>query len=146
MATPPNRMYYAGFCRSCGTGPLGLRRCGGCEAIVLLCDECDAVWTSADTSAPPVLSEDPSLPCPHCTASLIGPSSAWATREQIDRTPWLVQAEQQGMKLNAGEAFAPDGPAAPDAEPPGEPTDEPVDRPAAGDTVLPTDLPTDAGG
>ena len=48
------RMYYVGFCRICGTGPLGLRECGGCGEVVVLCDECDAVlaqWRFLDQTS-----------------------------------------------------------------------------------------------
>ena len=104
-------MHYVGFCRICGTGPLGLRRCGGCDSVVILCDECDAVWTSAELKASPTLTDDPQLPCPRCEASLVGEGSAWATRAEIDATPWLAEAIAGGqLQLATGESFTPHGP------------------------------------
>jgi len=104
-------MHYVGFCRICGTGPLGLRRCGGCKSVVILCDECDAVWTTADLASSPVLTDDPHLPCPVCHDSLVGKSSSWATREEIDASPWLAEAVAANtLELATGESFAPHGP------------------------------------
>ncbi len=103
------RMYYVGFCRICGTGPLGLRRCGSCGEVVVLCDECDAVWTAADLMAKPYLAQSGELPCPNCDASLIDGPSRWATQAQIEATDWLQQALDRGdLELQHGWAFAPD--------------------------------------
>ena len=103
------RMYYVGFCRICGTGPLGLRECGGCGAVVVLCDECDAVWVSADFSVKPRFADEGALPCPHCDASLIETPSRWATKKTIQATPWLRQAlAKKEMKLHRGSALTPE--------------------------------------
>jgi len=110
------KMYYVGFCRICGTGPLGLRRCGGCGKVVVLCDECDAIWTSADLAAKPHLAQAGDLACPDCEASLVNASSRWAKKAEIEATDWLQQALDGGdFQLQQGTAFAPD--AADDEEP-----------------------------
>lgn len=115
-------MYYVGFCRVCKTGPLGLRCCGQCGNIVLLCDECDAVWSDADLAAPPQYAQGGDLPCPACEASLIERPSHWATEEQIQNVDWLQEAIHTGaLELKQGTAFAPD------AE-----DDESPERPASG--------------
>ncbi|TWT90661.1 hypothetical protein Mal64_10560 [Pseudobythopirellula maris] len=108
MSVPSDEMLYVGFCRVCGTGPLGLRLCGGCGALVILCDECDAVWTTADTSAPPAFSDEPELPCPHCEASLVDAPSRWATREEVASCDWLASAIDAGeLSLESGKPFEP---------------------------------------
>jgi hypothetical protein len=89
-------MYYVGFCRICGTGPLGVRACGRCGDLSILCDECDALWTNLNTQSAPVSSREESLPCPSCGGSLLDPSSHWARRGEIAATGWLQQAITEG--------------------------------------------------
>lgn len=103
------RMYYVGFCRICGTGPLGLRECGGCGEVVVLCDECDAVWPSADFAAKPQYAKEGELPCPHCEASLIEKPSRWAYKKTIDVTPWVQEALDAGtLEVKRGLALSPE--------------------------------------
>ncbi len=107
------RMYYVGFCRICGTGPLGLRECGGCGELVVLCDECDAVWShegiDADFSAKPQFAKEGELPCPHCEASLIEKPSRWATKSKIEKTDWVQDLLEKGtLELKRGSAIAPE--------------------------------------
>ena len=83
-------MYYVGFCRICQTGPLGLRRCGRCGNVVLLCDECDAVWQNADVSETPIYPTNGELLCPNCDHSLIDPPSHWASEQQLESVEWLT--------------------------------------------------------
>ena len=101
-------MFYVGFCRLCGTGPLGLRRCGSCGKVVVLCDECDAIWMSSDLSAKPYLAQGEELPCPECRGSLLRSPSRWATLADIEASSWLPLALEDGLfELHRGEAFAP---------------------------------------
>ena len=107
------RMYYVGFCRICGTGPLGLRQCGGCKEVVVLCDECDAVWTDCGTkgdfAAKPQFAKEGVLPCPHCEASLIEKPSRWAYKKTIDVTPWVQEALKAGtLEVERGSALSPE--------------------------------------
>lgn len=126
MSNASPSMFYVGICRLCGTGPLGLRRCGDCGRVVVLCDECDAVWTGADLEVPPRVTDDPDLPCPHCKATLVGGGSSWASRQEIDDEPWLAKAVSTGaFQLRIGKPFAPNGPARDEDKV--EPTDEPLD-------------------
>ena len=74
-------METVGTCRLCGAGPLGLRRCGVCRRVVVMCDECDVAWKTADTSGRPVYATEHDLPCPWCRASLITSGSAWTERD-----------------------------------------------------------------
>lgn len=127
MSADPAIMFYVGFCRICGTGPLGIRQCGACDQLAIVCDECDAVWDSADLSASPLLSDDPNLPCSACGASLLGGDSHWATLEEIRQSEWLQAAIDSGeLELQSGKPFA------------AQPEIEDVDQL--------NDLPNDAGG
>lgn len=105
----PQRMHYAGFCRLCGTGPLGLRFCGECENVVVLCDECDAVWTDADFTAPAILGDSEELNCPHCETSLLSNESHWATAEELLQSSWVQDGVASGaLAIEVGEAFEPE--------------------------------------
>ncbi len=96
-------MFYVGFCAVCGEGTLGIRMCAGQKGErqhgVVLCDECDAVWTTLDTSQAPVFPEQPDLPCPICSASLVRHAAHWATAEEIDRLQWRHAVIGEGWAL-----------------------------------------------
>lgn len=123
-------MHYVGFCRICGTGPLGVRRCGACEKLAVVCDECDAVWETADFSQTPRVSEESDIPCSNCEASLFDGDSRWATMDEIKDCDWLTRATDGGqLELQSGKPLVA-----------GE------ENPAENDIDEVTDLPTDAGG
>jgi hypothetical protein len=90
-------MFYAGVCWLCEAGLIGVRACGRCAQLSLLCDECDSLWTDANISASPGVVGSDQLPCPYCGASLYddpaGETPAhWATQQEIDGSPWLATA------------------------------------------------------
>ena len=100
-------MFYIGFCPQCGTGPLGLRTCGGCDAVVVVCDECDSVWTDDQIDTTPATTGSTTLPCPHCEADLYTAPAHWSTSEEIESTKWIdfaAKAERIVLKSNAPEA------------------------------------------
>lgn len=61
---------------------MGLRRCGVCRRVVVLCDECDAAWPTEDTTGRPTYATEEDMPCPSCQASLLTGGSRWASREE----------------------------------------------------------------
>jgi len=88
---------------------LGLRECGGCGELVVMCDECDAVWVDANFSAKPLFAGEEDLPCPYCETSLLERPSQWALRSKIDKVAWLQTALQEGgLELKSGAALAPE--------------------------------------
>lgn len=89
-------MLIVGTCRICGTGPLGLRLCGDCQSIVILCNECDAAWMGADLETKPVYADEESMPCPHCKESLWSEDSTWATDEEVTGATWINDAIEAG--------------------------------------------------
>ncbi|QDU06331.1 hypothetical protein V6x_60830 [Gimesia chilikensis] len=82
-------MYYIGICPACEQGALGLRICSSQLDLVILCDECDALWISSDTSVSPVFPEQPDLPCPSCKGNLSVPPAHWAGLGEIYERGWL---------------------------------------------------------
>ena len=96
-------MLSLGTCRLCEAGPLGLRRCGVCRRVVVLCDECDAAWPTADTTGPATYATETDMPCPRCRTSLLKGGSHWATRAEIAEVEWLPA----DAKLEEGVALEP---------------------------------------
>ena len=81
-------MHYVGFCSVCEEGSLGIRVCASGDHSVVLCDECDALWTSPDLKSKPQFPEQPKLPCPECGSSLVEPPSHWATKKEVKAAGW----------------------------------------------------------
>ena len=97
-------MYYVGFCCICKTGPLGLRTCGTCEAISIVCDECDSAWGTPNLQTSPVTTSGQSLPCPTCGRSLFDETARWATKSEIAARAWLQTAIDNGvLELHQGD-------------------------------------------
>ncbi|MCA9241918.1 MAG: hypothetical protein KDA37_17025 [Planctomycetales bacterium] len=108
MCSPRETLLYVGLCPVCETGPLGVRRCGACGNLSLLCDECDGVWPDAALDQPPLPVEDAQLSCPHCGADLASTEATWATREEVLRSDWLARAISNGrLEIKEAAAFAP---------------------------------------
>jgi hypothetical protein len=94
-------MHHVGSCPKCKQGLLGLRVCGGADRhLVIVCDECDAVWTTPDTSRRATYPEQPELPCPKCGASLREKPARWATLRDIRRAGWedKIEGEYRARK------------------------------------------------
>lgn len=83
-------MYDVGPCPICGQGLLGVRIC--CGEPVILCDECDAAWTSPALIERLSTTADPA--CPTCGRSLWGLQARWATREEIEAAGWWPKVRQ----------------------------------------------------
>lgn len=86
-------MLSLGTCRLCQTGPLGLRRCGVCRRVVVLCDECDAAWPTNETSARPTYATEDDMPCPRCHGSLLANGSRWASRDELGQIDWPIDLD-----------------------------------------------------
>lgn len=94
-------LYYVGFCSRCGTGPLGIRICGGCQRPWIVCDECDAVWAEPTCKGEALTLEEPDMPCPQCQTSLQQQPSCWATAEDLARIGWHRDVVGQGTPFAA---------------------------------------------
>lgn len=86
-------MYYVGTCPFCEQGSLGIRICSKAEDVVILCDECDALWLSADLTKKPAFPEQPDLPCPYCQGNLTDPPAHWASFGEIYQRGWIASVK-----------------------------------------------------
>lgn len=103
-----DQMLFIGFCRVCETGPLGLRTCGGCNSVLVVCDECDSLWTDADTSQPPATTGSETLACPHCEANLYDAPSHWSTLDDAANSSWVQTAlHADQFSLEVGKPLSP---------------------------------------
>lgn len=89
-------MFSVGECPSCHYGPLGIRVCSGRRHLVVMCDECDLIWTKIDAIkrvedaySPP----QPSLKCPLCDGCLLEAPAHWASRVEIQQAGWWAAVE-----------------------------------------------------
>ena len=92
-------MFYVGFCPLCEQGAAGVRTCGYPGHVVVVCDECDAMWRTPDLAGEPVLAGPADLACPRCGTSLQRPPARWATWEEIERAGWQDAVIGQGPAL-----------------------------------------------
>lgn len=97
-------MFSIGQCSVCGAGPLGLRRCGVCRRVVVLCDECDAAWLGGKESGKPTFTNEQEMPCPGCRSDLWQGGSWWASREEIERASWW---DTTRFELSEGDSLEP---------------------------------------
>ena len=101
-----SEMWSIGRCPVCETGPLGLRICGSCNAMVLLCDECDTAMLTLEADSPKTLATEEAMPCPGCGDSLWSDKSHWASEQEALAEPWLSERVESGeVTLERGAAF-----------------------------------------
>ena len=64
---------YLRLCPVCGDGQLHLHRCGRCDAVVAICDECELIWRdAAEASRAAKPKSDAAFPaCPACGAQRV---------------------------------------------------------------------------
>lgn len=82
-------MYYVGQCSVCGNGVRGVRIC--CGTPIVVCDECDAVWTSPDTGDRRSAAADPE--CAKCGNTLWGSQAHWASQAEVQDAGWWANVQ-----------------------------------------------------
>ncbi len=91
---PAGPWVHIGDCPLCGDGLCRVRCCtteNGQKRLFAICDECEAIWLQPNTSSK-YLTPDPEEPlCPFSQQPLYGPSSRWATTEDVLGTEWESQ-------------------------------------------------------
>lgn len=95
MSTP---LFSVGSCPVCGDGRCGIRiyhaelpRAYG----LVICDECEAVWTQPDLSAKPVFAPSEEARSPIDGWPLWDNKSHWADLQECGRLGWLSAIDPQ---------------------------------------------------
>ena len=72
-------------CPVCSYGNVGFRKCSDQKTIVLMCDECDAVWLDKGEikSENAIFPEAPDFNLPGSSISIANPKASWASIEDI---------------------------------------------------------------
>jgi hypothetical protein len=89
MATP---FHSIGVCPICGDGLCGIRTYeSGHDSTygLIVCDECDAIWTEPDLSAKPHFPDTEDERSPVDGQPIWGPTSHWADLNECARLGWL---------------------------------------------------------
>ena len=91
----PTPLHSVDYCPVCGCGLCGIRICGFDGEHphgLIVCDECEALWTEPNTYGPHVWRDAENPCCPICDEPMWGSHSRWANREDLDRLGWREQA------------------------------------------------------
>ncbi len=101
-ANEANMFYVSTTCPACSAGAVGFRRCSDEQTIVLLCDECNAVWTSPDEVSleTVVFPQAPSYVVSGLGVSIAKPASRWASADEIERAGWRHSVAGEGKALD----------------------------------------------
>lgn len=93
---PPSMpLHSIDVCSVCGCGLCGIRICGfdtDHPHGLVVCDECEAIWTEPDTTGPHQWRDSEYPTCPVCQQALWGTHSRWANREDLQRLGWQYEA------------------------------------------------------
>lgn len=96
--------YIDSTCPICGTGTRGFRLCSDEASIVIMCDECEAIWLDVERveASNAVYAEPPEYQLPGRSCSIAKPRSRWATRPEIDASGWGHLVDGEGTALDDG--------------------------------------------
>jgi len=84
-------MFYVDTpCPICRAGAVGFRKCADGTTIVLMCNECDAVWKTPDGIAvdSALFPAAPNFVVQELDCSVAAPRATWAERQQIEASGW----------------------------------------------------------
>jgi hypothetical protein len=82
--------HVEGICPFCHGGSVGFRRCSDGKTIVLMCDECEAVWLDPEhrTAGDALFPHSGSFEVPGLGVSIGGDRAGWATRAEVESAGW----------------------------------------------------------
>jgi hypothetical protein len=84
-------MYYTdGSCPICSNGAIGFRKCSDGRTIVLMCDECNAVWLRPDAikQEAAIYPSAPDYIVSAVGCSIASPNASWAELHDIKAAGW----------------------------------------------------------
>jgi len=93
MATP---CHSIGLCPICGDGLCGIRIYQSDRDStygLIVCDECDAVWTEPDLSRKPYFPDSEDARSPMDGQPIWSPSSHWADLKECESLGWLGEID-----------------------------------------------------
>jgi hypothetical protein len=105
MATPPR--HSIDYCPICGGGLCGIRICGMTDDKphgLIVCDECEAIWTEPDSTADHQYPDAEDACCPICKKPLWGPQSRWANWDDCSELGWIDAIDPQ-LDIRSDEGF-----------------------------------------
>ena len=95
-------LYIAKTCPICRTGNIGFHRCSDGATVILMCDECDSIWTSPDNVAAETMLDvsEPDYKVPGLDCTPWGSKGGWATLQDVDRVGWSSYVAGEGTPLD----------------------------------------------
>jgi hypothetical protein len=92
----------ASVCPLCGEGSRGFRLCSDQRTLVVMCDECDAIWLDIRRleAEQAVYPSAPTFKLPNRDCSVMAPQSRWATRAEVTAHGWQDHIAKEGPSLD----------------------------------------------
>ena len=94
-------LYVEDNCPSCDAGLLGFRRCDDGKTLVVMCDECYAVWLDP-TDLTIEAARFPGIDTgeiPGLSLHIGGSAAGWAARAEVERAGWQGYIKGEGSAL-----------------------------------------------
>lgn len=103
-----SKLLYICPCPICEQGLLRPRICTSDSTppesvAAILCDECDAVWSTPSLQERILTQNEGEPACPRCKKSLWGTQTHWATLEEIYLLGWYNHVQVAVMETSDGD-------------------------------------------
>jgi hypothetical protein len=95
-------MFIATDCPLEENGQVGFRLCSDEKTMVLMCDECDAVWLRPDLIDldHAIYPQQPHFLIGNENCSIKKPLSHWATQQEIEKCGWAEFIQREAKALD----------------------------------------------
>ena len=90
MTVCDDMFYIENLCPACHSGAIGFLRCNDGISVVLMCNECDAVWVNPNlvTIESAIFPSGPDFVVDAIGCSIAGDFARWAVKEEVERFGW----------------------------------------------------------